>query len=182
MTETKDDLLMKVVSTFNLPDGTLVGVGLVGPEDEKRLVSGFKKLSLQTKMYRFNCGKNELSRKEKDYLLNIDNHDHFAIGAVDLNGSHDVGIGVIRYIRYKTESGKAEVAITIIDEYQNKGIGTFLYKEMLGYASRNNIRILENFVLKENRVMIRVLEKIGGEIKEDCGNQYRIEVNVPENC
>jgi len=181
MIEIKDDLLLKVKRTFKLANGTLVGVGLVGPEDEKRLLSGFNKLSDRSKLYRFNYGKNELSSKEKDYLLNIDHQNHFALGAVDLNKSYDVGIGLIRCIRYKNEPEKADVAITIIDEYQNMGIGTFLYEEMLNYASKKNVRILENFVLKENSIMIRVLEKLGGKIKEDCGNQYRIEIKVADN-
>ena len=130
MTEIKDDLLMKVITTYKLSDSTLIGIGLVGPEDEKRLVSGFKKLSDQTKMYRFYCGKNELSRNEKEYLLNIDNFNHLAIGAVDLVKSHDVGIGLARYIRDKEDPTRAEVTITVIDDYQNKGIGIYLFKEL----------------------------------------------------
>jgi len=182
MTGTKDELLMKVIRTYKLSDSTLIGIGLVGPEDEKRLVSGFKKLSDQTKMYRFNCSKNELSRKEKDYLLNIDNFNHLAIGAVDLDKSYDVGIGLARYIREKEDPTRAEVAITVIDEYQNKGIGTYLFKELFIYADKNGVRTLTSYVLKENIKMIRILDKIGFKIKEDCGNQYRIEVNVPDNC
>ena len=92
MTEIQDDLLMKVFNTYKLSDSSLIGIGLVGPEDEERLLSGFRKLSLQTKLYRFNCSKSELSKKEKDYLLNIDNFNHLAIGAVDLDKSYDVGI------------------------------------------------------------------------------------------
>lgn len=38
MTEIKDDLLMKLLNTYKLSDSTFNDVGLVGPEDEKRLV------------------------------------------------------------------------------------------------------------------------------------------------
>ena len=182
MTEINDSLLLKVLNTYKLSDNTLIGIGFVGPEDEERLISGFKKLSQQTKLYRFNCCKNELSTKEKEYLLNIDNFNHLAIGAVDLDKSYDVGIGLARYIREKEDPTRAEVAITVIDEYQNKGIGTYLFKELFIYANKNGVRTLTSYVLKENVKMIKILDKIGFKVKEDCGNQYRIEVNVPNNC
>lgn len=34
--------------------------------------------------------------------------------------------------------------------------------------------------MKENTTMLKILEKIGGKIKDSSGNQYRIEVNLPE--
>jgi len=178
----ENDLLLKILNKHKLTDGTTIGIGFVGPEDEQRLLSGFRKLSQQTKLYRFHCSKQELSNKEKDYLLKIDNYNHFAIGAVDLGKSHDVGIGLIRYIRCKDDPTRAEVAITVIDEYQNKGIGTYLFKELFIYADKNGVRTLTGYVLKENVKMIRILDKIGLKVKEDCGNQYRIEVKVPQNC
>ena len=181
MTEIQDDLLMKVFNTYKLSDSTLIGIGLVGPEDEERLLSGFRKLSQQTKLYRFHCSKSELSKKEKDYLLNIDNYNHLAIGAVDLDKSYDVGIGLARYIREKEDPTRAEVAITVIDEYQNSGIGTYLFKELLIYANKNGIKTLTSYVLKENAKMIRILDKFGFKVKEDCGNQYQIEINVADN-
>jgi len=181
MTEIKDDLLMKVFNTFKLSDSTLIGIGLVGPEDEDRLLSGFRKLSQQSKLYRFHFSKQELSKNEKKYLLNIDNFNHLAIGAVDLDKSYDVGIGLARYIREKEDPTRAEAAITVIDEYQNKGIGTYLFKELIVHANKNGVRTLTSYVLKENAKMIKILDNIGFKVKEDCGNQYRIEVNVPDN-
>ena len=178
----ENELLQKVLSRYKLIDGTTIGIGFVGPEDEQRLLSGFRKLSQLTKLYRFNCSKKDLSKKEKDYLLNIDNFNHLAIGAVDLDKSYDVGIGLARYIREKEDPTRAEVAITVIDEYQNKGIGTYLFKELFIYANKNGVRTLTSYVLKENVKMIKILDKIGFKVKEDCGNQFRIEVNVPDNC
>ncbi|MGB5895718.1 MAG: GNAT family N-acetyltransferase [Ignavibacteriaceae bacterium] len=131
-------------------------------------------------MFRFHYGKNKLSTYEKDYLVNVDNYDHLAIGAVDLNKSYDVGIAVIRYIRDETDPAKVEVALTVIDEYQNRGIGIRLYNEMLEYACKNGIKLLVNCVMKENATMLNILEKYGGEIKDSSGHQYLIEVKLPE--
>ena len=154
-----DDLSMKVQSTFKLSDGTIVGVGLAGPEDEERFLRGFRKLSQKSRFLRFHFDKQELSKSEKNYLLNIDNVNHLAIGAVDLSKSHNVGIGLARYIREKENPTRADAAITVIDEYQNKGIGTYLFRELIIHADKNRVRILTSFVLKENNRMIKILEK-----------------------
>lgn len=181
MVELQEDLKLKMVKFLTLQDGTTIAIGLAGPEDKQRLVEGFSKLSLQTRLYRFHCGKNNLSTTEKDYLLNIDNYNHLAIGAVDIDKNQDVGIGMIRYIRNKDDPWKAEVALTVIDEYQNKGIGTLLYNEMLEYARKNRIKLLVNCVMKENTTMLNILKKFGGEIIDSSGNQYRIEIKLPKH-
>lgn len=178
----QSNLLQRILNKYELADGTIIGTGLVVPEDSERLLKGYNKLSLKTKMFRFHYGKNKLSDYEKDYLVNVDNYNHLAIGAVDLNKSHDVGIALIRYIRDKNDPSKAEVALTVIDEYQNKGIGTHLYNEMLEYASKNGIKLLVNCVMKENTALLNILEKICGKIVDSSGNQYIIEVKLPEHC
>jgi acetyltransferase len=178
----QSDLLQRILNRYELADGTIIGTGLVGPEDAERLARGYKKLSLKTKMFRFHYGKNKLSTSEKEYLVNVDNYNHLAIGAVDLDKSYDVGIALIRYIRDKADPTKAEAALTVIDEYQNRGIGTRLYNEMLECACKNGIELLVNSVMKENTTMLNILEKIGGEIVDSSGNQYRIEVKLPEHC
>ena len=175
----QNNLLQRILNKYELADGTIIGTGFVVPEDADRLVRGYKKLSLKTKMLRFHYGKDKLSTYEKEYLVNVDNYDHLAIGAVDLNKSYDIGIAVIRYIRDETDPTKAEVALTVIDEYQNRGIGFHLYNEMLEYACKNGIKLLINWVMKENTTMLNILEKIGGEIKDSSGNQFLIEVKLP---
>jgi len=175
----QNNLLQRILNEYELADGTLIGTGFVVPEDVDRLERGYKKLSLKTKMFRFHYGKNNLSTYEKEYLVNVDNYNHLAIGAVDLDKSYDIGIAVIRYIKDETDPTIAEVALTVIDEYQNKGIGIHLYNEMLEHACKNGIKLLVNCVMKENTTMLNILEKIGGEIKDSSGNQYLIEVNLP---
>jgi acetyltransferase len=178
----QNNLLQRILNSYELADGTIIGIGFVVPEDAERLLRGYNKLSLKTKMFRFHYGKNKLSTYEKEYLVNVDNYNHLAIGAVDLDKSYDVGIALIRYIRDKTDPAKAEVALTVIDEYQSRGIGTHLYNVMLEYACKNGIKLLVNSIIKENTTMLNILEKIGGEIVDSSGIQYRIEVKLPEHC
>jgi len=53
----------------------------------------------------------------------------------------------------------AEIAFVVRDEWQNKGIGTALFKHLTLIARRNGISGFTAEVLKENRAMIRVINK-----------------------
>ena len=74
---------------------------------------------------RFFGGKHCLSDVELRYFTELDHFDHFAIGAVELNGSGEEGdgIGIARFVRLPHDAECAEVAITVIDRMQGKGVG-----------------------------------------------------------
>ena len=67
------------------------------------------------------------------YLTEIDHHDHEAIIALEEESGE--GIGVARYVRNPTHPETAEVAVTVIDEWQGRGLGTLLL-EVLGQRAR----------------------------------------------
>jgi GNAT superfamily N-acetyltransferase len=58
------------------------------------------------------------------YLTEIDHHDHEAIIALDEQTGE--GIGVARYVRDQERPEVAEVAVTVIDDWQGRGLGTLL--------------------------------------------------------
>ena len=59
----------------------------------------------------------------------------------------------------------AEVAFTVSDSWQNKGIGTFLLKHLMRLAHRNGIRGFTAEVLRENKPMQAVINKSNCKIK-----------------
>ena len=78
--------------------------------------------------------KNELSPAELRYFTEIDHHDHEALGAVDrANGR---GVGVARYVRSLEDSQTAELAVTVVDEWQGRGLGTELVVNCLSVPAR----------------------------------------------
>ncbi len=58
------------------------------------------------------------------------------------------------------ESLGANVAFTVRDEYQNKGVGTELLQYLVYLAKREGLHTLTAEVLVENKPMMRVFQKL----------------------
>ena len=142
---TLNDILL-----YQLKDQTRIKLGLVGPEDRDRFLNGFDHISIQTNINRFHGFKKGFSEDELRYLLEIDNVNHLAIGAIDCDDP-ELGIGLARYVRRTTEPAVAEAAIIVIDEYQGKGLGKILYTELLQRGAENGIQSLLNIEKKTTK-------------------------------
>jgi RimJ/RimL family protein N-acetyltransferase len=87
---------------------------------------------------RFLGVKKELSAAELRYFTDVDHHDHEALVALDLAGGR--GAGVARYIRDVDDPQAAEIAITIVDDWQGRGLGTELLARLSDRARQEGIR------------------------------------------
>lgn len=158
-----------------LKDGTPIIIRLIQPDDKEGLKAGFKKLSPHSNYCRFLTPIGNLSKSQLKYLTEVDNKNHFALCIHDLNNN---GIGVARYIKVQDEPDAAEIAITILDEFQNQGLGTKLLELLIESAIENGIRKFIGFVLEENLAMLKILDKFDAGIKRDRGNVLRIEMKL----
>ena len=66
----------------------------------------------------------ELSESQLRYLTEVDHDDHEALIAFD--AATGDGVGVARFVRLEDDPTSAEAAITVIDEWQGRGLGTAL--------------------------------------------------------
>lgn len=125
---------------------------------------------------RFGHPVNELSEKELQYLTNVDQQHHIAWGAMVIKDNAEVGIGVGRYIHIGESIGKAEFALTIVDEYQNKGIGRYLLALLCVLAARQGLSILSGSILPTNGHAAEIMSSIGAKITAENGLYY---ANLP---
>jgi RimJ/RimL family protein N-acetyltransferase len=72
-------------------------------------------------------------------------------------------MGVARFIRLpgEAERDRAEVAFTVGDGYQGRGVATLLLRHLILLGLRVGIRYFEAEVLSGNRAMLKVFEHSG---------------------
>ncbi len=142
-----------------LDDGLEVTLRLVQPSDKRLLLQGFARLSLESRLFRFMGVHNTLTEAELGYLCEVDGTDHFAVGAVVVNadGSED-GVAVARFVRLKDHPDAAEPAITVIDDYQGKGLGRILLKRLTSAARERGIERFHTEFLRNNVKTAQLLD------------------------
>jgi RimJ/RimL family protein N-acetyltransferase len=121
-----------------LRDGSAVLIRQVNSTDVALLADGFARLSAASRQMRFLAVKKELSAAELRYLTDVDHHDHEALAALDRAGGQ--GVGIARYIRDADDPQAAEIAVTIVDDWQRRGLGTELLARLSDRARQEGIR------------------------------------------
>jgi GNAT superfamily N-acetyltransferase len=139
-----------------LRDGTLVEVRRLTAADAPLLADGFARLSEESRRLRFLAPKTSLTRSELRYLTEVDGHRHEALGATDpLTGR---GVAVGRFVCDPGDPARAEVAITVADEWQRRGLGRLLLERLADRAREEGVDRFTALVADENRGMHKLLE------------------------
>ena len=141
-----------------LDDGTPVRFRPIRPDDKELLRRGFEMLSPQSRYRRFFSMVDHLSEKQLRYFTEVDGVNHVAWIAEIPDG---IGLGVARWIRLKEEPDVAEGAVTVIDPYQNRGIGKALLWLGARSAIEAGIRAIRVSVLSENDPVLVWLKEVG---------------------
>ena len=124
-----------------LGDGQEVTLRLVQPTDKKLLLSGLARMSPQSRYFRFMGARNGFKESALRYLCEVDGINHFAMGAVVKNkDGSEQGVAVARFIRLPNASEVADPAITVVDDYQGKGLGRLLLKRLTRAARERGVR------------------------------------------
>jgi GNAT superfamily N-acetyltransferase len=159
-----------------LRDGTRALVRPIRAQDKARLLAGFDALSEETRLLRFHVPTPRLSEEQVRYLTEIDYVDHMAWVAVDLDRDGHPGMGVARYIRIPEEPHVAEAAVTVVDAYQGKGLGTVLLGHLSRSAREHGIEVFRNYVLEENTAMLELLEDLGASRRLEEPGVYTVDM------
>jgi RimJ/RimL family protein N-acetyltransferase len=141
-----------------LRDGSTVLIRQVQSADAPLLADGFARLSARSRQLRFLTPKQALSPAELRYFTDVDHHDHEALGALyDADGR---GVGIARYVRDADDSQAAEIAVTIIDDWQGRGLGTELMAQLSERARSEGIRRFTALVAADNPAMAGLLRRV----------------------
>ena len=142
-----------------LRDGSSVLVRPARPDDRALLLAGFERLGPVSRYRRFLAPMAVLSDDDVTYLTNVDHHDHEALAALDTETGE--GVGVARFVRSTERPDVAEFAITVIDDWQGRGVGTALLDLLAERARAEGIVRFSALLLAENREMLDLLQGLG---------------------
>jgi RimJ/RimL family protein N-acetyltransferase len=130
----------------------------IRPDDKQALEAGLSRLSEESVYRRFLSPKPGFSAAELRYLTEVDGHDHVAL-VIDDPDDPGCLIAVGRWIRLVDDPTAAEIAITVADCWQGRGIGSLLAR-LLGEEARDlGIQRFTATVSAENQPALRLLEK-----------------------
>lgn len=139
-----------------LCDGSVVLIRQVQSGDAPLLADGFARLSAKSRYLRFLTGKTNLTSAELHYFTEIDHHDHEALGA--LSPVDGRGLGIARYIRHAEDPEGAEVAVTVVDDWQRRGLGTELLNRLADRGRQEGIRHFTALVSADNAAVVGLLQ------------------------
>ena len=172
------DELVILGAPIALRDGARMRIRQGHHSDRGLLLRGFERLSPDSRYRRFLVPLPELSEEAMRHLTEIDHHDHEAIIALDEETGE--GIGVARYVRDPERTDAAELAVTVIDDWQARGVGTLLVEVLSARAREEGITTFTALMLAANRHMMEMLSHLGPvRIIDQDAPTVEIEMPIP---
>jgi GNAT superfamily N-acetyltransferase len=131
------------------------------------------RLSAESKHYRFLGGVKELSAVEVRQLCDVDGKHSMAFVATVHRDGGEREIGVSRYAP-NSRADVREIAVTVADEWQHRGLGTLLMKQLIQSARSNGVKELYSIDLADNSAMHALATDLGMSAHTDPADPTQI--------
>lgn len=164
-----------------LRDGTQIFFRPVKPTDEPALAEMLYSLSTDSVRARYFTHTMTFPHKHVQQLTNVDYELNLAIVGVvpGANGDEIVAIG--QYF-LDPQGQAAEVAFIVHDEWQARGMGTFLLLYLGQIARQRGVKRFYAKVLPSNRPMLTVFHNSGYSVQTEFdGNSYSVSFELQED-
>jgi acyl-CoA hydrolase len=146
--------------TITLADRTKVFVRPIRPDDEPLMREMFYSFSERTRYLRYHAALKSMPHNKLQVFCTVDYDTEMAlIGLVGAPGEEQV-VGVARYMTDAARES-AEVAFTVRDDYQRKGLGTYFLNRLVTIARASGVRTFHAYVLMENSGMLKIFHRSG---------------------
>jgi acyl-CoA hydrolase/RimJ/RimL family protein N-acetyltransferase len=157
-----------------LRDGTEIFFRPIKPTDEPALAEMLYSLSEESVRTRYMTRTKSFPHRDVQQLTNIDYKNDMAIVGVVPGVSGDEIVAVGQYfLDPKTQA--AEVAFVVQDEWQQKGMGTFLLDYLTQIAKQRGVKRFYAKVLPGNKAMLAIFHNSGYKINTEFdGEVYNI--------
>ena len=135
-------------------------------------------LSPESKHFRFLGAVRELTPEEVRRFCEVDGHESMAFVALvrEQSGSGTVGSKIVGVSRYAPNAGGTtrEIAITVADDWQHRGIGTRLAHALIQHAREHGVSKLYSIDLSDNAHMRRLAADLGMKATPDPDDTHQV--------
>jgi RimJ/RimL family protein N-acetyltransferase len=147
----------------SLKDGTVVTVRAARKDDGPRIRRAFEHLDRETIYRRFLGVKTEVSDSELSQITGMDFDRNVSLLVTIPSGDDEIVIGGASYISLAADPPErsAEVAFTIVKDYQGLGVASMLMRRLVSIARERGLTRLEAEILGGNRAMLSVFKASG---------------------
>jgi ribosomal protein S18 acetylase RimI-like enzyme len=170
-----------VATEVRLRDGSRAVIWGLLPSDREGLRLAYEHLSPEAQLHRFLTPVPHLTEGMLHHLVDeVDGVDHVALVCFVLD-EHAVGepAGVARMIRYGDDPRAADVAVTVADRHQGRGVASALLDELLRQRPVGVTRIVTE-VAADNPASLAMLRRLGPTtVSHDGVNLLGVTVELP---
>lgn len=161
-----------------LHDGRWVRVRPIVPTDKDAMERALERLGAKSRYFRFHTAVHRLTESQLRYLTEVDQRHHVAWCVFALGEPGRPGVATVRFVRDAANPVEAEVAITIVDDYQGVGLGRILLDTILLSALEGGVERLVAYVVPENRTAVNLFRSVGAAASEIEAGMLRIDIPV----
>jgi hydrogenase maturation protease len=145
-----------------LPDAGELLIRPIRAADRDDFMRSFQHLSEETRYERFLGPIRTLTEDQVTYFTEVDHHDHEALVALTPEGEI---VGIARYIRLPEEAATAEVAVTVADAWQHRGIGYALLERLVRRARAAGVSSFRAICLSRNVDIQQLLREFSSDTR-----------------
>lgn len=159
-----------MIEQVALPDGTDAVVLPLVHTDRAQLAAEFESLTPESRRRRFLAPVVHLSDAMLDHLVeDVDGIDHVAL-VLCAETSPDVydPVALARMVRYDDAPDAADLAVTVKDEWQGRGVATVLLEVLMRRRPAGVDRIVTE-VFKDNPASLSMLRRLGRATENNLG-------------
>jgi acetyltransferase len=149
------------------PDGRILLLRPIRPEDEPALQAAFAKLTPEEIRMRFFVAMRSIDHVMAARFTQID-YDRemaFVLTEPGIAGQTEI-LGVVR-LHEDPDRERAEYAIVVLRSMSNRGFGRLMMQRIIEYARRRGVGEVYGTVLRENRRMLALCRSLGFAIRVD---------------